>query len=75
MKRILPLLALAGLILTGAGCKSSGAPADPILRLALPAIRQMMWSMGIPMFAGRGFRNLLRDAESAAKPKAATARA
>ncbi|MFL6259067.1 MAG: outer membrane protein assembly factor BamD [Thermoanaerobaculia bacterium] len=34
MKRILPLLALAGLILTGAGCKSSGAPADPILRLS-----------------------------------------
>jgi outer membrane protein assembly factor BamD len=34
MKRILPLLALAGLMLTGAGCKSSGAPADPILRLS-----------------------------------------
>jgi outer membrane protein assembly factor BamD len=31
---MLPLLALAGLILTGAGCKSSGAPADPILRLS-----------------------------------------
>jgi outer membrane protein assembly factor BamD len=34
MKRILPLLALAGLMLTSAGCKSSGAPADPILRLS-----------------------------------------
>jgi outer membrane protein assembly factor BamD len=36
MKRILPLLALAGLILTGAGCKSTGgaAPQDPILRLS-----------------------------------------
>ena len=34
MKRALPLLALAGLILTGAGCKSSGAPQDPILRLS-----------------------------------------
>jgi outer membrane protein assembly factor BamD len=35
MKRILPLLALAGLMLTGAGCKSSGAPhQDPILRLS-----------------------------------------
>jgi outer membrane protein assembly factor BamD len=34
MKRMLPLLALAGLVLTGAGCKSSGAPADPILRLS-----------------------------------------
>ncbi len=33
MKRILPLLALAGLMLTGAGCKSS-APEDPILRLS-----------------------------------------
>jgi len=33
MKRILPLLALAGLMLTGAGCKSS-APNDPILRLS-----------------------------------------
>src|SRR3954452_14330878 len=33
MKRILPLLALAGLMLTGAGCKSS-APDDPILRLS-----------------------------------------
>jgi len=49
--------------------------ANPILRLALPVIRQMMWSMGIPMFAGRGLRNLLRDAEAAAKPKAAAARA
>jgi outer membrane protein assembly factor BamD len=33
MKRILPWLALAGLMLTGAGCKSS-APQDPILRLS-----------------------------------------
>lgn len=33
MKRILPLLALAGLMLTGGGCKSS-APEDPILRLS-----------------------------------------
>jgi outer membrane protein assembly factor BamD len=33
MKRILPLLALAGLMLTGAGCKSR-APEDPILRLS-----------------------------------------
>jgi outer membrane protein assembly factor BamD len=34
MKRILPLLALAGLLLAGAGCKSSGAPKDPILQLS-----------------------------------------
>ena len=40
--------------------------ANPLLRLALPVIRQMMWRVGIPMFAGRGFRNLLRDAERAA---------
>ena len=33
MKRILPLLAIAGLLLAGAGCKS-GAPKDPILRLS-----------------------------------------
>lgn len=41
--------------------------ANPLLRLALPVIRQVMWRVGIPMFAGRGFRNLLRDAENAAK--------
>jgi outer membrane protein assembly factor BamD len=34
MKRILPLLAIAGLLLAGAGCKSSGAPKDPILQLS-----------------------------------------
>jgi outer membrane assembly lipoprotein YfiO len=33
MKRILPLLAIAGLLLAVAGCKS-GAPKDPILRLS-----------------------------------------
>ena len=38
-------------------------------------MKQMMWAMGIPMFAGRGLRNLLKDAEAAAKPEAATARA
>jgi len=48
---------------------------NPFLRLALPVMRQMMWSMGIPMFAGRGLRNLLKDAEAAAKPEAAAARA
>jgi outer membrane protein assembly factor BamD len=36
MKRILPLLAIAGLLLAGAGCKSGGGRAskDPILRLS-----------------------------------------
>ena len=33
MKRILPLLAIAGLLLAGAGCKSGGSK-DPILRLS-----------------------------------------
>ncbi|HSS93300.1 MAG TPA: SRPBCC family protein [Candidatus Dormibacteraeota bacterium] len=40
---------------------------NPFLRLALPVIRQMMWRVGIPMFAGRGFRNLLEDAEATAR--------
>jgi hypothetical protein len=47
--------------------------ANPFLRLAIPVIRQMMWSVGIPMFAGRGFRNLLADAEAAAKAANASA--
>jgi hypothetical protein len=38
--------------------------ANPILRLGLPVLREMMWAVGIPMFAGRGFRNLLKDAEA-----------
>lgn len=41
--------------------------ANPFLRLGLPVMRQMMWRVGIPMFAGRGFRNLLADAEAATK--------
>jgi len=31
----------------------------PMLRMALPGIRQMTWRFAIPMFAGRGFRSLL----------------
>lgn len=38
----------------------------PLLRLGLPVIRQMMWAFGIPMFAGRGFRNLVAESEVAA---------
>ncbi|HKV89174.1 MAG TPA: SRPBCC family protein [Candidatus Dormibacteraeota bacterium] len=41
--------------------------ANPFLRLALPVIRQLTWRVALPMFAGRGFRNLLGDAEAAAK--------
>lgn len=47
--------------------------ANRLLRLAMPVIRQMMWSVGIPMFAGRGFRNLVADAEAAAKSSAGQA--
>ena len=39
---------------------------NPMLRLALPGVRQMTWIVAIPMFAGRGFRNLLAEAESRA---------
>ena len=35
------------------------AIANPMLRMALPGIRQLTWRMAIPMFAGRGFRGLL----------------
>jgi hypothetical protein len=38
--------------------------ARPFLRLGLPVVRQMMWSVGIPMFAGRGFRNLLKESQA-----------
>ncbi len=39
---------------------------NPALRLGLPVIRQMTWKFAIPMFAGRGFGNLLADAEAKA---------
>jgi len=35
------------------------AIAHPMLRMALVGMRQMTWRVAIPMFAGRGFRNLL----------------
>jgi hypothetical protein len=41
--------------------------ANPALRLGLPVVRDLSWRVMIPMFAGRGFRNLLADAEAAAK--------
>jgi hypothetical protein len=40
--------------------------AHPFLRLALPVIRQLTWQFAIPMFAGRGLRNLLVAAEARA---------
>jgi hypothetical protein len=42
----------------------------PMWRLAVPGIRWMTWHFAIPMFAGRGFRNLIAMAEVRA-PKAA----
>jgi hypothetical protein len=43
--------------------------ANPALRLGLPVIRDLSWRVMIPMFTGRGFRNLLADAEAAAKAR------
>jgi hypothetical protein len=40
-----------------------------MLRLKLPGVRSMTWGVGIPFMAGRGFRNLLAEAEHAAKLK------
>ena len=39
----------------------------PMLRLRLPVIRDVMWRVGIPMFAGRGFRNLIALSEVCAR--------
>ena len=63
MKRILPLLALAGLMLTGAGCKSS-APNDPILRLSAQEsivqgkelLAKEKYDKARPYFEQRGFK-------------------
>ncbi len=41
--------------------------ANPALRLGLPVVRDLSWRVMIPMFAGRGFRNLLADSEAAAQ--------
>ena len=41
--------------------------ANPVLRLGLPLVRDLVWRVMIPMFIGRGFRNLLADAEAAVK--------
>jgi len=39
---------------------------NPLLRLGLPVVRTMTWRFGIPFMAGRGFRNLLANAEERA---------
>jgi hypothetical protein len=40
---------------------------NPLLRLGLPVVRTMTWRFGIPFMAGRGFRNLLANAEERAQ--------
>jgi hypothetical protein len=50
------------------------AIANPMLRLALPGIRQLTWRMGIPMLASRGLRNLVALAEERAAPTQARRR-
>lgn len=57
---------------TSGGCHvtyrfTQEAMARPMLRLRLPVIRDVMWRFGIPMFAGRGFKNLLSAAEMRAR--------
>ena len=39
----------------------------PMLRLRLPVVRTIMWRLGIPFMASRGFRNLLATAERGAR--------
>ena len=40
---------------------------NPFLRLSLPGVRSMVWRVALPFMAGRGFRNLLANAERGAK--------
>ncbi len=44
------------------------AIANPMLRLALPGIRQLTWRLAIPLLASRGLRNLLAVTEERAIP-------
>lgn len=41
--------------------------ANPLLRLGLPVVKDLTWRFGIPFMAGRGFRNLLSNAEQRAR--------
>lgn len=45
--------------------------AHPMLRMGLPGIRGITWRFMVPMFAGRGVRNLARMAEAAAPARLA----
>jgi hypothetical protein len=45
---------------------------NPFLRLSLPGIRTMSWRVGIPFMSGRGFRNLLAEAERGANVESAS---
>lgn len=48
------------------------AIARPMLRVALPGVREMTWSLAIPMFAGRGVRNLAALAEERSGTRSGT---
>jgi Polyketide cyclase / dehydrase and lipid transport len=43
------------------------AISNPLLRLGLPVVKNLTWRFGIPFMAGRGFRNLLSNAEQRAR--------
>jgi hypothetical protein len=47
----------------------------PMWRLGLPVVRTMSWRFAIPMFAGRGFRNLLAAAAAVQAHRAPVAEA
>lgn len=47
------------------------AIANPTLRMGLPGLREMTWKVAVPMFAGRGIRNLLNLAEERENSKSA----
>jgi hypothetical protein len=56
---------------TGDGCRvrytfRQEGLADPMLRLALPIVRDVSWKLGMPMMMRTGLRNLVRAAEARA---------
>jgi hypothetical protein len=40
---------------------------NPLLRLGLPVVKNLSWRFAIPFMAGRGFNDLLADAEQRAR--------
>jgi polyketide cyclase/dehydrase/lipid transport protein len=44
------------------------AIANPMLRMALPGIRQLTWRLAIPLLASRGLRNLIALAQERTAP-------